>query len=220
MRYIVFTLIVFYSSMGSVASAQNCEKDFIESIKKTYKKQERKFLQIAQRYAKKEDAWKDVESGDATVLTIPFIEGRLKCKDKKMAINKENLLCYLKSEKLTLDEAVIIKDSTILGSVGFMPTTDGDYLFRKTNEYIELLINPLVKKIMEIKPDVVIGIYNSQNSYLYIKEDKLYALVCEQQGPGKLEQFKVLEMNEFIQRITFEHFKSIVYGRYVKTICM
>ncbi len=212
MKYIVLILMICYSN--SFSYAQNCNIDLIENIEQTYKKSKNKFDRIISRSLKKNSQLESVNFDDLTTIYIPVSVGK---RTKGLAVNKANFLCHLNVKVMEFDEAVILKDSVVLGIVTQCPEACCKYKFVNESPHIDLFIDPLVKKLIEIRPSIIFSIYHISDAYWYIKDDELKVLAFEKNN-SKSTKLKIYQAEDYIQSLSEEQINSFLYFKKVKVI--
>jgi hypothetical protein len=173
--------------------SQNCISSFTESITNEYNK-EIKFEQKADRIIKREIS---DYSDNFRIIYIPVVFSSKKGAklSENGRIDKENLLCLINSKTMDFDEALVIKDTLILGSVLKIP--GAGYAF-DNEKFRKNFIKPLVSEINSINPDIIFRIYNVPRCYWYIKNNELFVLSYDHKS-RKMENFKRHNASEYIQ---------------------
>jgi len=198
----------------SVSYTQNCKKDFIGDIERSYWQSKKKFDKIIKKSIEKDNLLKSADFDNFLIINIPVIVGK---KTKGIEINKANFFCHLNSKKIEFDEAVILKESTVLGIVTQCPGVGCKYEFNSKSPYIDLHIRPLVRKLTEIRPDIVLSIYHIPNAYWYIKNGELSVLAFEK-DEGLITDIRTYKAEEYIQSLSEEDVNSFLYFTRTKVI--
>jgi len=202
--------MIYYSI--SFGYAQNCKNAFIEEVEHTYNESMRKFDKITLKSLKKSQIRSSAE--DFFTIHIPVIVGK---ESKGVKVNKENFLCHLNVKKMEFYETIVLKDSSVIGMVLEFPTSYFDYKFDDDSPLIDLVIKPLVKKLIKIKPDIIFNIYHISDAYWYIKDGDLKVSAFEANN-NKVSCLKTFEAEEFIKTLSEEQINSFLHFKKSKVI--
>lgn len=171
----IILLIICSVCINMSTNAQKCSADFVSSLRRSFGKTESDLEKI--RSITDEYLHDNHLSKDYNILYIPEIYAT-KCGYKHYRNgdgDKERLLCYLNTENLYMEKAIVFNSNEIIGVV---------WRNNKLKEPFELVhdkndnafMKPLVNEIEKIDPDIVFKIFNIPRSYWYVKDNKLFAL--------------------------------------------
>jgi hypothetical protein len=173
--------------------SQACKNDFIEGITNAYYSKVKRFNRIAIAAVNRLD-----KNGQINVINIPVVLARSYIIGD---IEPDTLLCLLNPRRIEFDAAIILKDSIFHGVVHLSATRlskSGDFF--DSNHSFSVFMEPLVKKIMEIKPDIIFRVVNIPGVYWYLKDKQLFVLTFKHTG-NKMLDFETHKLSTYIDSI-------------------
>lgn len=186
-------LIFLVSIISATSSSQTIESLFMENLKNRYNNNLNKF----EEKVLSTDINININELNVSFIYIPTVFAKKKV--IKGDLSKEFFFHYLNANNVQFEEAIIYKDSVLLGTIAQCSTNDCEVYYLDKDHPFSLFMTPFFNKIKEINPLIIFRAYNIYNTYWFIKNNKLYTLTFNNEN-NKMVDFKIYDAKEYIQK--------------------
>jgi hypothetical protein len=198
----IILCVLVTSLYYSFSFSQNCNGSFINKLKIAYSDKKESFEKIVSRSLKENaEKFSDVQNG-LTQFYFPVIFSTRKAEDasRKNNLLKDSLLCYLDGSNIEFEDAILLSDTALYGSVIRYRDSKSRGTFLDSADVYTTFRKPLVEKLLELNPEIVFTVYNLANTYWYIKEDELY-VITYRNTVREMSELKIFTADEYINTI-------------------